>query len=233
MDHSVLERLSLGIFSTLITAASQDRVEDEDGNARDHENWILKQENDQVEIQFRAAINLAYISLANLEFIKAALLIILNEFDGDAHNDSGEDPLDYSRYGEPTIAANPLQEAAAESEVDDVVQAETTGHAAHLAGEAQIDQKVVVEQMEHCNDAADNAHREQDLALLFHFRFATDSVDEPSGAANHDDCQDSLENQLRELHKVEEVECKLLHLNFIIIIIHTHLTMFLNKILTN
>jgi len=74
-----------------------------------------------------------------LEFIKAALLIILNEFDGDAHNDSGEDPLDYSRYGEPTIAANPLQEAAAESEVDDVVQAETTGHAAHLAGEAQID----------------------------------------------------------------------------------------------
>ena len=50
MDHSVLERLSLGIFSTLITAASQDRVEDEDGNARDHENWILKQENDQVEI---------------------------------------------------------------------------------------------------------------------------------------------------------------------------------------
>ena len=54
--------------------------------------------------------------------------------------------------------------------------------------------------MEHCNDAADNAHREQDLALLFHFRFATDSVDEPSGAANHDDCRDSLENQLRELY---------------------------------
>ena len=50
MDDSVLELLIIGIFYALITAASQDRVEDENGNARDHENRMLKQENDQVEI---------------------------------------------------------------------------------------------------------------------------------------------------------------------------------------
>ena len=50
MDDSVLELLIIGMFYALITAASQDRVEDENGNARDHENRMLKQENDQVEI---------------------------------------------------------------------------------------------------------------------------------------------------------------------------------------
>jgi len=114
--------------------------------------------------------------------------------DGIAHNGSSDDPLNSSRDGEATIAANPLQEAVAESEVDDVVQADTAGHASHLAGEAQIDQKVVVEQMENRNDAADNAHRDQDLTVRFHFRLATDSVDEPGGAANHDDCPGSQEN---------------------------------------
>lgn len=91
VKNRVLELFIVWVFTTFVTAAGQQGVQNKNWNSRQHENWVLKQEYDQVGVQ----IGLTFVdhSFSNLESLKEASFIVLYQVYCSAHDGSQENPF--------------------------------------------------------------------------------------------------------------------------------------------
>ena len=135
--NAVLELLVVVDVGALVTAASQDGVEQEDGEASDHEDRVLQEVHDQVHVQ---SGGIRLVLEAQIELIFPLVLLLLDNVDGVAEDATLDEPLDERPGCEATISARLHQEAIAEEEIERIKDAETKCNAAHLCEEAQINQ---------------------------------------------------------------------------------------------
>ena len=144
-DDSLLE-LCLVIDSvSLVAAASDNRIEEEDWEPCGNEDSVLEQVDNEVRVEIaRATVS----RTSNPELVVPPIFLVLNEPNRIAEYSSFDGPFDKCWNSEALVTAWLEQDAVASSPVDAVKNAEAKSHAAHLCQETQVDQQVVVQKVE-------------------------------------------------------------------------------------
>lgn len=184
-EDRILELVSVLNLGSLIAAASQNRVDEEDGDAGNDENRVLEHVDNEVEVEAGSA------DVVDATDFKKRFPLVglpLDEVDGVADDSSLDDPLDDGPWSEALVPARLPQEAVAEAEVEGVEDALSKRNALHLHVEADVEQEVRVEQVE--QDQHQRHDREDNALGVFVLKFFLfgNGVDEPHGAAEDQPC---------------------------------------------
>ena len=146
-DDSVLKFLIFTIVSALVTAASEDRVNNKDRDSGDDEDHMLEEIDNQIGWQ----VVIALLILNNGFFVlkHSLAFTLLHNVDSVPEDPCFDEPLTKCPWREAFVSAWFHQTAVAADVVDNVKDANSDCDTIHFAFETQIDQKVVVEEIEH------------------------------------------------------------------------------------
>ena len=179
-DDAVLELLTLLKLLAFVAAAGEQRVDEEDGDARQHKHRVLDHVQNQVDVEVggvRVRTNRPELALGEI-FLP---LVFLGPHQGNGRAEEGclDDPLAESPGCEAPVTARLVQETVADGVIDAVVEAQAEGHALHLAVEANVDQQVVVQQVEQGQDTASDDECDGGCVIVCEFFLGSHQVDEP------------------------------------------------------
>ena len=146
-ENAVLELVSFIQFFSLVAAASQDRVDEEDRDAAQHENRVLQEVDNQVGIEVGRAC-VVHNEAPNFNVFVPLLLLVDDSVDGVADYGCLNDPLAQGPLRKAAVTAESVQTESADHVVQAVVEAETKRDALHLGEEAQVCQQIVEEDVE-------------------------------------------------------------------------------------
>ena len=131
------------------------------------------------------------------------VLLLLDKVDGVAEDATLDEPLDERPGCEASISARLHQEAVAEEVIERIIDAETKRCAPPFKEEAQIDQKVVVEQVPEDENHADACKDDAHSVVALDDRLLRDQVNEVEGATEEQAGPSNQECQFRILDDVK------------------------------
>lgn len=165
-DDSVIELFVVTELLTLVTAAGEDRVNDEQDRSEHKENCVLQ------DVAEQEHIDVVFLLQRFQEDFKRVILSVdcflgqKYNVDTVTKNSCREDPLDYCGNREALILTELLQAAKSEKAVDSVVNAETARFVKDFAFKPKVRQQVIVHYIVNGQDHADGKHDEHRHLLI-------------------------------------------------------------------
>lgn len=159
-DDSVIELFVVTEILTLVTAAGEDRVNDEQDRSEHKENGVLQDVAEQEHIDVVFLLQRFQEDFIRVMFSVDCLLADKYDVDSVPKNSCRENPFDYCGNCETLVLTELLHAAKSETTVDSVVNAEAARFVEDFAFKPKVRQQVIVHYIVNGQDHADGQHDE-------------------------------------------------------------------------